>query len=261
MLGAALVTCWALFRGHRFPRLSDKRWLWYAALGFIGMVAPFYLFSRGQKVIDSGLAGITAGTMPLITIVLAHFFANERLNSQKFIGFMVGFFGLIILFLPDEISLTLISDWRSQGLLVGGAFCYALTTIVAKRAPDTSPAIGAAMMVTCAALMALIAALFSGPMPSLTLHSFAMVCGLGAGSTGIATILYLFVVQKTGPSMLAKINYFPPVVSVSAGVLLLGEDFSPRIAVAFAVIVAGLLIARSKGFKKSPVATLPPTGL
>ncbi len=259
LLAAALLSSWALYRGQRFPPLRDKRWIWYALLGFVGMVAPFYLFSRGQMIIDSGLAGITAGTMPLMTIVLAHFFAGERLNTQKLIGFIVGFFGLVILFLPDDLSLSLIADWKSQGLLVGGAFFYALTTIIAKRAPDTPPAIGAAMMVISAAIMALGAAIVTGPAPGLTLQSFAMICGLGAGSTGIATILYLYVVQKTGPSMLAKINYFPPVVSVSAGVILLGEDFSPRIVLAFAVIVTGLLIAHSKGSRHA--GPIPAKGL
>ena len=244
--GAALLTLWALSRGQRFPRLTDKRWIWYAILGLTGMVAPFYLFSRGQTVIDSGLAGITAGTMPLITIVLAHFFADERLNLQKVIGFLVGFCGLIILFLPEDFSFALIADWRSQALLLGGAVCYAVTTIIAKHAPDTPSATGAAMMVICAAIMALIAAALSAPLPSLTVKSAAMVAGLGVGSTGIATILFLFVIRESGPGTIAKINYFPPVVSVTAGILLLGEDFSPKLIIALAVIVCGLLIARRK---------------
>jgi len=103
---------------------------------------------------------------------------------------------------------------------------------------------GAAMMVMCAAVMAVIAAALSAPLPSLTPLSAAMVAGLGAGSTGIATILFLFVIRESGPGTIAKINYFPPVVSVTAGIILLGEDFSPKVIIAFAVIVCGLLIAR-----------------
>jgi len=244
LIGATLLTLWALYKKERLPRLTDTRWVWYAVLGFTGMVAPFYLFSRGQIVIDSGLAGITAGTMPLITIVLAHFFAGERLNLQKTVGFLVGFCGLIILFLPDDFSLALTADWQSQGLLLGGAFCYAITTIIAKHAPATPSVSAAAMMVICAAIMACIAAVFTAPLPALTPAGGLLILGLGAGSTGVATILFLFLIKRSGPSTIAKINYFPPVVSVTAGIILLGEPFTPKLVIAFIVIVCGLLIAR-----------------
>lgn len=247
ILGAVLVTAWAYSRGHRLPPLTDTRWVWYFVLGLIGMVAPFYLFSRGQIVIDSGMSAIIAGTMPLMTIIMAHFFVGEYLNARKIAGFIIGFIGLIILFLPDDFSLALIPNWKHQLFPLGGAFCYALTTIIAKRAPQTPAGLSAAMMVISATIMAVIGAIISGaPVPTLTALSAAMVVGLGTGATGIAAILYLFVIQKNGPSTIAKINYFPPVVSVVAGVVLLGEPFSWRIVAAFAIILAGLLVARSK---------------
>ena len=71
-----------------------------------------------------------------------------------------------------------------------------------------------------------------------------MAIGLGVGSTAIATILYLYVIQETGPSTMAKINYFVPLASVIFGVWLLGEDFTWRMIISFAVIVLGVMISR-----------------
>jgi len=137
-IGSILLVSWMFYRGRRFPKLTDKRWLWYCLLGFVGMVLPFWLFSTGQQVIDSGLAAILAGTMPLITIVLAHFFvAGEPLSTRKALGFFIGFIGIITLFLPEDFSLALVADWQSQALMIAAAFCYAATTIIAKRAPET----------------------------------------------------------------------------------------------------------------------------
>lgn len=245
-IGSILLISWMHYCGHRFPALKDKRWLWYSWLGFVGMVLPFYLFSKGQIKIDSGLAAILAGTMPLITIILAHFFVNERMTPRKMLGFLIGFLGIVTLFLPKDLSLSLISDWRSQALMVGGAFCYAATTILAKRAPPTPPSVGAAMMVCCASLVAIICALISG-VPDAAPHGLTllMALGLGLGSTGIATIVYLWVLEQSGPSLLAKINYFPPLVSVALGTWLLGEEFTWRLAAAFVMILIGLLVARS----------------
>jgi drug/metabolite transporter (DMT)-like permease len=185
------------------------------------------------------------GVMPLMTIMLAHIFTHEKLTSLEVLGFIVGFIGIIILFLPDDFSLSLISDWKSQLLIVAAAFCYAVTTVGAKRAPETHSAVGGAMMLIWAAIAGVIAAIISGlPDSPPAMMGHLMAWGLGIGSTGIATILYLYVIQKTGPGMMARINYFVPVASVILGVGLLGEEFKWRMVISFGVIVLGVIISR-----------------
>lgn len=245
ILGAVLVTAYVYYKGLKLPKLSDVRWRWYFILGMIGSVIPFFLLSTGQLKVDSGITAIIVGAMPLMTIILAHFFANERLNLQKLLGFIIGFFGIVVLFLPDNLNLELVSDWTSQLLIVIAAFCYALTTVIAKRAPDTPSSVGAAMMLICAAPVALFAGMASGvPTQLPAMIGIWIAIGLGVGSTAIATILYLYVIQETGPSAIAKINYFVPLASVIFGVSLLGETFSWRMIASFVIIVMGVMVAR-----------------
>lgn len=245
MIGAVLLIAYVKLTGGNFPKMSDKRWLWYFSLGMTGMTIPFFLVSTGQVNIDSGLAAIIVGAMPIMTIILAHFFTDERLTLMKSIGFFIGFIGIVILFLPDNFSLELISDWQSQLLIVLGAFCYAITTVAAKRAPKTPSSVGAAMMLICAAIVGFIWALFTGlPETIPAMPGLLSALGLGIGSTAIATILYLYVIDQTGPSALAKINYFVPVASVILGVWLLNEPFTWRMVISFFVILCGILIAR-----------------
>lgn len=256
MIGAVIVTAYMYARGQRFPKLTDVRWLWYSALGFSGMVAPFFLISWGQKTIDSGLSAVIVGTMPLMTIILAHFFANERMTLFKGLGFLMGFIGIAVLFLPDNIDLGLISDWRGQACMVLGAFCYALTTVAAKRAPDTPSSTGAAMMLTASAVMSLAAslpfalAIQEGGIASVPAMAWICVIGLGLGSTALGTILYLYMIRQFGPSSIARINYFPPLVSVIAGIIFLSEAFTLKLLIALALIFAGLLLANVK--RKAP---------
>ena len=163
-----------------------------------------------------------SGIMPLMTLVLAHFFTAEKMNARKIIGFVIGFIGTIILFLPEDFSWGLVSDWRAQSLALMAALGYAITTVAAKRAPETPSSLGAAMMVSAAAVISLAMALISGvpsfDVPPLT---WLMIAGLAIGSTGIATIVYLLVIDRNGPTTLAKINYFPPFASVIAGIFFL----------------------------------------
>lgn len=245
-IAAILLVAYTKLRGRNFPSLKDRRWLWFGLMGMTGIVIPFFLFAQAQITVDSGICAIIGSAMPIFTIILAHFFANEALSWRKFIGFLIGFAGIIVLFLPDNMSLELVSDWKAQLLAVFAALLYAITTILAKRAPDTSPSVAAAMMVLCAAIVSSVVAIGTGiPSELPSTIAITMIVGLGVGSTAYANILYLYVVRKTGPSTLARINYFPAIVSVAAGVWFLKEDFTWKIVIAFAVIVIGMIISRS----------------
>lgn len=248
-LGAVVVITYSRMRGHRLPPLTDKRWIWYLVMGFTGASLPFVLISHGQKTVDSGLTAIIVGAMPLITIILAHFFTEEKLTSWKLFGFVMGFIGIIILFLPKSFTLELIADWKAQLLILIASASYAATTIIASRAPDTPSPVAASMMLLMGAILSFGWAFYatSGLPPIPEKVAFLSVIGLALGSTGAATIVYLWVVDVSGPSVLARINYFVPVCSVVLGVLFLGEILDWRIFVSLFVILLGVIISRFGG--------------
>ncbi|MEM9600392.1 MAG: DMT family transporter [Pseudomonadota bacterium] len=245
LVAALFLTLYALVTGARFPGIGDPRWLWYGALGLSGAVIPFLLMAKGQQTVDSGLTAVIVGAMPLITIVLAHFFTQEKLTLFKMLGFFIGFLGVAVLFLPDDVALGLTGDWQAQLIILGAAFCYAATTVAAKRAPMTEPAIGAAIMMIAASIAGIAAAMIADPqgyVPNQT--ALIMILLLGFGSTGVATILYLVFIERVGPSAMARLNYFPPVASVIFGVWFLREPFTWKIALAFTIIILGVMISR-----------------
>lgn len=250
IIGAILIIIYVKFKGLNLPNIRDKRWIWYFAMGLIGMVIPFFLLSTGQVIIDSGLTAIMVGTMPLMTVILAHFFTNEKLSITKIIGFIFGFIGIVILFLPSDFSIELTENWSSQLIIIIAAFCYAVTTIIAKRAPDTPATVGACMMLICAATACLFVALLTGfPSSIPPLLGILTAFGLGVGSTAFASILLLYIIDQTGPSTIAKINYFVPLASVIFGVIILDEILSMRIFIAFVIILIGMFISQIKKSK------------
>ncbi len=252
IVGAIVVLIYSYSVGHRLPSLRDSRWIWYSIMAVTGASLPFVLIANGQETVDSGLTAILVGTMPLITIILAHFFTSEKLTAWKLIGFMLGFIGIVVLFLPKELSLDLVSDWQAQLLILGGSACYAITTVLASRTPETPSPIAAAMMLLMGALLSSIwAASVSGPPPMPTLPALLCVIGLGLGSTAIATITYLWVIDTSGPSVMARINYFVPVCSVILGVIFLDEILDWRIFLALFLILLGVIISRFNSKPKS----------
>ena len=244
-IGAAFMFIWTYLRREKLPKLSDSRWIWYGLLGIIGGSLPFYLLSLGQLKIDSGLAAIIVGASPLITILLAHFFTEERLTGIKFTGFIIGFIGVIILFLPDDFSLNLREEWVSQMLVLIAAASYSIGTIIAKRAPETSASVGSTIMMISGALTASSFGLATGLPEALPpLPALIAVITLGIVSTATAFLLFIWVIDQTGPTYIAKVNYFVPAASVIFGIVLLHEVFTWRIAIALGVILAGVIISR-----------------
>jgi drug/metabolite transporter (DMT)-like permease len=77
----------------------SKDWYWFAIIGTINLVIPFFLIAYGVQRVQSNMAAILMASTPLSASLLAHFFTkNEKINLIKSIGILIGFSGIIFLF-------------------------------------------------------------------------------------------------------------------------------------------------------------------
>ena len=80
----------------------SKDWYWFAAIGIINLVIPFFLIAYGVQKVQSNLAAILMASTPLTAAGLAHFFIkNEKINFVKSLGILIGFSGIVFLFFDD----------------------------------------------------------------------------------------------------------------------------------------------------------------
>jgi drug/metabolite transporter (DMT)-like permease len=244
VIAAALLGGLVLLSGRRFPA-SRQFWLFSLAISLAGNCLPFWLISFGQQRIDSGLAGILMGIMPLTTMVLAHFFVRgERLNGTKAGGFLLGFVGLVVLIGPDALL-----QLRGEGTalwyqlaVLGGAVCYAVNTIIARHRPPADPLVAAAGVMLMGSLVMLP---IGGPAAPEQLASapavpFAAMIALALIATAIATVVFLKLVAIAGPSFTSFINYLIPVWALVTGMIFLGEEPQPTTLAALVLILAGI---------------------
>jgi len=246
VLGALLVAT------RRGPPRGARLWLFIAAMALVGNCVPFWLISWGQQRIDSGLAGILMAVMPLATVMLAHVFvAGERLNRFKAAGFLIGFLGIVVLVGPAvllELSgsgTTLVSELA----VLGGALCYAVNTIIARRRPESEAlAVSAGVALTACLVMAPAAAATGLPDPAqLPLSAVIAVIVLGVVSTATATVVYFKLITLAGPSFLSLINYLIPAWAVLMGALFLGERPAWTALAGLALILSGIALAETRG--------------
>jgi drug/metabolite transporter (DMT)-like permease len=243
-MGAILLTGVIYARGMRLP-WGGRFWLFSLLIATTGTCVPYWLISFGQQRIDSSLAGILMGLMPLTTMVLAHFFVRgERLNATKAAGFLLGFGGLIVLVGP-----TALLQLRGEGselwhqlAVLGGAICYAVNAILARHRPAADPLVAAAGVMLMGSLVMLpiggpaapaeLAAVPAGPL--IAMLALAVI------ATGIATVVFLKLVTIAGPSFTSFINYLIPVWALLMGVVFLGERPGLQAILALALILSGI---------------------
>ncbi len=243
-LAALLLAGLVLARGQRFPS-SPRFWLFSLAISLAGSCVPFWLITFGQQRVDSSLAGILMGIMPLTTMVLAHFFVRgERLTPIKASGFLLGFIGLIVLIGPQALL-----ELRGEGTqllhqvaILGGAICYAINAILARHRPPADPLVAAAGVMLAGSLVMLP---FGGPSAPQALAAapaapFAAMIALSLIATATATVVFLKLVTVAGPSFTSFINYLIPVWALLMGMTFMGERPEPTTLLALALILGGI---------------------
>jgi len=75
-----------------------------------------------------------------------------------------------------------------------------------------------------------------------TRAAIGLIVGLGLLGTGVAYILYYFIIDKLGAVGASSVTYLPPVVAMLIAVLLVGEPINLLDWAAAALILGGVLL-------------------
>jgi drug/metabolite transporter (DMT)-like permease len=248
-VAVAAVTLLIILRlvGKRFgPGL--RQWGHFAAVGMLGNGLPFALIGYGELRVDSALAAILIGAMPVFTVAFAYAFRVERgLTWLRGLGLAIGFAGLVLLVGPATLG-RLGDDGVAHLAIVAAAASYAATAVYAMRLSQTIPIVvlGAGTMVASTAIMVPVALLLDAPwtlVPTADALGAAFILGLVA--TGFATLIFFKLLALAGAIFASTINYLIPVIGVVVGMAWLGERIGVTELAAMALILTGVALVRS----------------
>ena len=189
-------------------------------------------------------------TMPITTILLSHFFlVDEKINQQKFIGFLISFFGVFILiyredlFINNSFSTTLVSQLQ----VMLGSTLYSIAAIYGKKYKMTDPVSASAGTILFATFFMLIYLIFidesNVSIPVLLVNYNILL--LGILCTAIATIIYFQILQTAGASFLSIMNFLIPLWAILFGILILNDAFSWNYIFGLIIILSGIKLANS----------------
>jgi len=205
----------------------------------------------GQLSIESGLTSIlNAATAISGVMVAAMIFADERLNTRKIIGTILGFTGVILTIGLDSLSHFDIRSAAQAAVLVAGvsyAFAGAWGRI---HLTGVAPEVAAAGMLSASTLILLPIVYYVDGSPSFDLEPRTIVAlaYLTLFATAAAYLLYFSVLAQAGSGNLMLVTLLVPPVAITLGALFLDEDVTPQTLGGFALLALGLLILNGRLF-------------
>ncbi|MBS8271368.1 DMT family transporter [Halomonas litopenaei] len=222
----------------------------FVVMALLATVIYYVAFAQGTALLLSSLAGMLSGAIPLFTFVAAWLFLrSEPLNPRSIGGTLLGFFGILLIASPWGMSVNEVSP-AGVGYMVLGSASVGLSFVYARRfiSPLGLPPLALATYQTGLALLVLLLGVDLGGVSTLFDHpraAWAMAVGLGLLGTGVAYVLYYFIVDRLGAVVASGVTYLPPVVALMIGVLLVGEPVRALDLVAMVAILAGVGLLQS----------------
>jgi len=215
-------------------------WRWLVVVGLVNTALPFWLLSWGEKRIDSGLASIIQGAVPIFNALLAFaFFREERVVGLRLVGLGIGFVGVALLV-----------GAQPQGKLLAAlavvamALCYAIGTLIAGRHLRGTPPLVVALASTAVSTFAVLpVGIVQAPAGMWHGETIAAILVLGFVGTAIAYLLFFELIQRAGANYATLVTYLVPPIALAYGAIFLGESFGAAAFAALALILVGVALA------------------
>ena len=242
--GAIPVLLLCYFKKIKIEAFS-KDWHWFAMIGFINLVAPFFLIAYGVQSVQSNLAAILMSTTPLSSTVLGHFYTkNEKFNFLKTFGILIGFSGILYLF-SDNILIDE-NNFISALLILLGSTCYViggvLTLKISKKKNENVT--GSILIWAIIILIPLVIFIEQPWQVSLRLDSSISVIYLGLVSTGIAWLLRFRILVNNGLIFQSQVSYLIPIFGIILSYIFLKEMITFKVLISLIAVVIGIYFVK-----------------
>jgi len=252
-IGSALLLPAAVRR--RQLGVLRPHWRWLAAFAIVEIILPWLLLSEAERKLSSSMSGLLVASVPIVVVLLARLTGGtDRLTLARWAGLLAGLGGVALLAGPtiaggDALSIT-------EVLLV--AVCYATGPLIASRKLADLPPLG--MTAVCLGFASIVyaplaALTWPAAMPSWRV--LGALAGLAVICTAAAFPIFFRLIAEVGPARASVITYINPAVAVALGVSVLGERFTPAMAVSFALILGGSVLATRAGGRGASMTPEP----
>ena len=242
--GAIPVLLLCYYKDIKIEAFS-KDWHWFAMIGFINLVAPFFLIAYGVQSVQSNLAAILMSTTPLSSTVLGHFYTkNEKFNFIKTFGILIGFSGIIFLF-SDNLMINE-NNFISALLILLGSTCYVIGGVLTlKISKKRNENVTGSILIWATIILIPLVVIIEQPWNIVPrLDSTISVIYLGIVSTGIAWLLRFRILVNNGLIFQSQVSYLIPIFGTILSFIFLKELITIKVLVSLIAVSVGIYFVR-----------------
>jgi drug/metabolite transporter (DMT)-like permease len=259
-VAGGLIAAFLLARGVPLP--PPSRWPSIALIGFLLLGVGNGGVIVAEQWVPSGLTAVLVATSPFWMAALESWLpGGERIRLLTVVGLLVGFSGIVLLVWPD---LSLGSGQRGMlvGIVAAQIACagWALGSSLSRRQKrDENVLATTALQMLAGGLIMLAIATARGEWTVLHFtprSAWALVYLATFGAIG-GFVAYTYALRHLAMSFVSLYAYINPVIAVALGSLLLDEPFSLRMAIAAALVFAGVTIVRWRSLPRSSPSPAP----
>ena len=249
--GAIPVLLLCFYKNIKLEAFS-KDWYWFAIIGLINLVIPFFLISYGVKSVQSNLAAILMSTTPLSSTILGHFYtSNEKFNLTKTIGILIGFAGIVFLF-SDNLLINE-NNFISALLILLGSTCYVIGGVLTLKIKNKKNENVTGSILIWAIIILLPLSFFIEKPWTYTpsIQSTVSVIYLGLISTGLAWLLRFKILINNGLIFQSQVSYLIPIFGTILSYIFLKELITFKVLISLLAVIVGIYFVRRADNKKT----------
>ena len=249
LIGLALLVVVVAIARESLPRdLTTYGHL--AVMGFFSVALPFMLITWAELSVDSSLAAVLTGAVPLFVIPFAAvILRDERITLNKVIGILIGLVGVAIVVGFDPASLVG-DELLAELALIGAAASYAVGGVYARRnVHGLRPMIPALFQVAFGlVIVGIPAILLEGPIRlDIRPEALFAVIWLGLLGSGAAYLVFFRLLGNWGATRTSLVAYLLPIWGIVLGALVLAEPVDARLILGTALVIGGIALVNRRG--------------
>lgn len=227
-------------------------WPRIALLGVLWMGIPFLLFPYAQQWIDSSLAGMLNGAVPLMTAAFATLLARRAPGGRQLVGLVLGFLGVVAISLPAVQGAR--ATAVGAAMIVLATVFYGLSLNLAaplQQRYGTLPVLLRAEL--AAAIVVAPLGLAGLPDASFAWSGLAALVALGCLGTALAFVGMVTLVGRVGATRASITIYFTPIVAIVLGAVFRNERITVAALVGTALVLGGAWLTSRAERRPLPV--------
>ncbi|MCP4964933.1 MAG: DMT family transporter [bacterium] len=232
-------------RGRHAPR-DRATWSTGLVQGVFQLSVPFVLFTLAYENASAGFVGLLVALIPLGTAIAAHFMLPEEpLHTAKVIGLTVAFSGVAFLLLSGDSGLAEGGKpLVAAALSIGAVVSISYAGVYAKAHADRFDPMELTFMQFAIGVVLVGATMFvvEGLPGAISTWGWTLIVYMTVVGSVTPFLLFFWLLQQVSATKASLVGYIVPLISLTAGIVLLDEKLQLGIAVGGLLILIGVVL-------------------